>query len=956
MKKNELRRCLFTCTSFLFFFSSSVFSKLPEPYFAGRNDLISPPTPLLSTETYQRGVFFHHIQKSHGLSGLDDTLGSGACVFDVDSDGDMDIYFVSGSGATRYFGKQHWWSNQTEGQLYRNDGEGYFELVANDTGLPSNIWGMGCHSGDLDNDGIEDLLITSRHENWISFGRDDATFETVQLGSTKFWSTAIGLRDINNDGYLDVYIGNYLKFEKNAKTLEINSGFSGNKSSFQSKNFAAQANELYINLGSRKFTDNKALDYGVDNPDGRTLGIKWINQDDDSWVDLLVINDQGSEPQLFLNNNGKSFSRAPFSKQIDSLSGLRSSTLFTTSSGSPTAMSVYSSRMGKPIYLLDMGGNRNLTWQLILDSDKLESTSNWGMASSDFNGDGLNDLYIGAGLLEPDDDAVLMSKGQPDLLLLQGHNGGLHRMLDRSGVNLSTRSVVSSDLDNDGDTDLILTHNNAPAQLKINNSNPKYWVGLDVRDKLNHKNTYMAVKVIQSQKTIWLHPFDDSFLGNQDYRIRTTLKGNDELEAEVFWSDGSMSRYDNLKPGSYYQLEQSNSEEQLNHSSEFSVDPLPIDLAIWQIKSDQVQWRRIINTFRDESIENRKRLLNEGSKYKKQALVLAFSELLLGEGSYSQDIVESLWGLELEISLPLVLKMVEENLDCAIANMIQYWLKEEEAMILGKRTFISPLVKKLPDLNPVVQVCVLYALAESRQYRPVAEIENLLVKSDEINVKKAAIYSLGRLRRSQSIPLIKSFLNNNDLVEEAQNALANFDHHSRLSVKPVKVAVSTSSDDQSKSVFKAFSSCPRVNVEKALSLKPPEMANLFNLCSKISLRYWMVANKAMLVDNINVLLTNKHLSSDNLALLLEVIGDLDVEGLELILLGVFDKAHAVSKRLVILSALLKYRNNEFVQNIATDVLVDSTYPRALRIAAGNILIDVNPALVMNYSESIFNEK
>lgn len=955
MLKNNLQKCFFICTSFLLLISNSVYSKLPEPHFTTSQELTSLAVPRLSAETYQRGIFFHHLQQSHGLNGLDDTLGGGVCVFDLDSDGDMDIYFVSGSGATRYFGKQHWWSNQARGQLYRNDGDGYFELITNDTGLPLNIWGMGCNSGDLDNDGIEDLVITTRHENWISYGNGDATFETIQLGTTNFWSTAVGLRDINGDGYLDIYIGNYINFEKNAKKLEINSGFSGNKSSFKSENFSAQANELYINLGARKFA-NSAVLYGVDNPDGRTLGIKWMHGNKDSWIDLLVMNDRGSEPQLYLNKKGMNFERAPLAKQIDSLNGLRSSTLLSSSNARDKAVSVFGSEIGKPIYLLDMETNNNLTWQVVRGSDKLESFSAWGMASSDYNGDGLVDLYIATGLLEPDDDAILMSKGQPDLILLQDKYGKLHKRLDESGVNLSTRSVSSADFDNDGDVDLILTNNNAPAQLKINYSNPKYWIGFDVRDKLDHKNTYLAIKVIQPEKAIWLHPFDDGFLGNQDYRNIATLNDDDDLIVEVFWNDGSASRYENLRPGHYYQLEQSHSEEQLSYSSEFSVDPLPIDLAIWQIKSDQVQWRRIISTFRGESVENRKKLLHEGYKYKKQALVLAFSELLLGEGSYSQYIVESLWGLELEISLPLVLKMVEENLDCAIANMIRSWLKEEEAMILGKRTFISPLVKKLPNLNPVVQECVLYALAESRQYRPVVEIEKLLVKSGEISVKKAAIYSLGRLRRSQSIPLIKSFLNNSDLVEEAQNALANFDQHSRSSVKPVKAVVSTSSDDQSKSVFKTFSSCPRVNAEKALSLKPPEIANLFNLCSKISLRYWMVVNKAILVDSIEVLLTNRHLSSDNLALLLEVVGDLDVEGLELILLGVFDKAHAISKKLVILSALKNYKNNEFVQNIATDILVNSTYPKALRIAAGNILIDVNPALVMNYSESIFNEK
>jgi len=910
----------------------------------------------LVTETFQRGVFFQHLQQSHGLHGLDDTLGSGACVFDMDNDNDLDLYFVSGSGATRFFGKQHWWSEQPQGQLYRNDGDGFFNLVTHETGLPKDQWGMGCNSADIDKDGFDDLIITSRGKNWIAFGDGQGFFTSMQLGKTENWSTAVSLHDINNDGLLDIYIGNYIKFQKNSKTLEVNTGFNINDGAFLPENFPAQKNELYINKGTRLFID-ETKKFNLANSDGRTLGIQWLNENNDEWQDLLIINDNGSEPQLLISQKGETFTRAPLRLQIDSLNGLRSTTTLTLNDDTSQPINIYSSNLGNPLYLLSKktNGYENLTWDILSGADKLESLSQWGLASSDFNGDGLNDLYVGSGLTKPDNDAHRLSQGQPDSLLLQMKNGKFHKKNKNLDIGLSTRSVISADIDNDGDIDLILTHNNGPAQVKINYSNPEHWVGLDIRDKFGLKNNFREIKIQQGKKSIWLYPISDSFLGNQDYRKLTTLNDNKDLNVTIYWNNGSTSKFHELQTGVFHTLKQHGNSSSISKKTHKAITPIPFDLAIWQIKSGKIDWKRIVKSFSGLDIKKQNILLNEAHKQDNHSLILAFIETALNQNTYLNSSIEILRDQELEISLPLVFNYINDNLTCKTANIFENWFKEEESMLLSKNLFTRPLVMALKYAKPSLQICILHALSESRQLRPVYEIEHLLNNSKHIKVKRAALYSLGKLRRSQSIAIIKSYLDDPLLKNEAKQALNNFSSKNSMQYK-LTTEQKIIPDHHSEKTMDPGMICPRVSIDKALDMNDREIATIFNLCSSVSLKKWLLKNESKVIQNISKLIKNSYLSAPQLNLLLNKVNGKKINGIETLLAGLLKRVNDSSKKKEILQAMYFYRYHNIVQSSSMDILINKNNSKSLRIAAGNILIERKPDLVMMHSGSIFNEK
>jgi len=84
-----------------------------------------------------------HTQSSKHLTALTETLGSGICVFDFNQDGWLDIFFIGGSGHSRYYGKKSWWNSQGGNRLLLNIEGRRFEDVTEQSGLGKRIWGMG---------------------------------------------------------------------------------------------------------------------------------------------------------------------------------------------------------------------------------------------------------------------------------------------------------------------------------------------------------------------------------------------------------------------------------------------------------------------------------------------------------------------------------------------------------------------------------------------------------------------------------------------------------------------------------------------------------------------------------------------------------------------------------------------------------------------------------------------
>ncbi len=143
-----------------------------------------------------------------------ETNGSGLCLIDYNHDGWLDIYFVNGSTFDALDGKEP----TPHAALFRNNHDGTFTDVSAQAGVQNDRWGYGCSVADYDNDGWPDLYVGNYGKNRLYHNNHDGTFTDVAekagvtLGN---WSPGSAWGDYDGDGLLDLYVTGYVHFDRN---------------------------------------------------------------------------------------------------------------------------------------------------------------------------------------------------------------------------------------------------------------------------------------------------------------------------------------------------------------------------------------------------------------------------------------------------------------------------------------------------------------------------------------------------------------------------------------------------------------------------------------------------------------------------------------------------------------------------------------------------------------------
>jgi enediyne biosynthesis protein E4 len=164
-------------------------------------------------------IHFQHVASHTSKKYLIETMGSGVAVFDYDNDGRLDIFAVNGAPLSdptpkgtipHKTGPEHW------NRLFHQRQDGSFEDVTEKAGLQGMGYGMGVAVGDYDNDGYEDLYVTSYGSNKLYHNNGDGTFTDVtpQAGvGGSGWSTSAAWVDLDNDGLLDLVVLRYMQWD-----------------------------------------------------------------------------------------------------------------------------------------------------------------------------------------------------------------------------------------------------------------------------------------------------------------------------------------------------------------------------------------------------------------------------------------------------------------------------------------------------------------------------------------------------------------------------------------------------------------------------------------------------------------------------------------------------------------------------------------------------------------------
>ncbi len=575
---------------------------------------IKPSDLQLRETSLQWNIDLIHHQSARKLESIADTLGGGVCAFDLNNDNWIDLFFVGGSGQTRHYGKKAWWHKESGNRLLLNHQGKYFSDVTKSAGLDHSIWGMGCTTTDLNNDGNTDLIVTGINAIHLFKNTGKMTFDKISNRDSKIasqgWTMSASAADFNQDGLVDLYFSNFVKYQKNIKTFEQASGYQTTiNPAFNPTLYQPLANSLYINQGNFQFS-NISKDAGIDQSLGRSLGAKWVDINHDSWPDLVVMNDQNSENQLYLNQQGKKLARTGADYAPFEAAGPRDilSADFDHDGKSEFFMSRASGQAA--IFLKQTQDSSQKHYKDKAVSNGIFSThtlpfSGWGATKGDFNNDGLIDIYVANGLITPDKDSAHVSQAQPNTLYIN-RGQSLFQRINAKVDNLSplsSRGVITADLDNDGQLEIIVSNNNNPLQIFQNQSAEKHhWIGLDLLTENRSSDVFgSSIEIITDSLTIY-HTVGSrqSYLSQSDRRIHIGLGNllltnaqqkirNDQVSETtpafptikkliIKWKNGKKSVFPNIAPDHYYRINQTTD----------SIKPIHENVESNQLKPEQL--------------------------------------------------------------------------------------------------------------------------------------------------------------------------------------------------------------------------------------------------------------------------------------------------------------------------------------------------------------------------------
>ncbi len=452
--------------------------------------------PVFEDRAAQTGLSFYHCSGASGSFHFPETAGSGAALFDFDGDGDLDVFLLQ-AGRVDPNDKAPLLVSLPEGwkpgnRLFRNEliptGRLHFVDVTAGSGLEDTGVGFGVAAGDVDNDGDLDLYVTSFGKDFLYRNDGNGHFtdmtERSGVGDAQ-WSTSAAFFDYDRDGRLDIFQVNYVNYS--LKNIRRCFGLHGKRDYCGPQVYQGLASRLYRNEGDWRFTDQTQA-AGISSAPGPGLGVTTVDFNGDGWPDVFVAND-GKANHLWINQkNGK------FEEQ-----GLLMGTAYAETGKARAGMGVAAEDFdgnGAPDVIVTNLTNESSTlfsnagpkgfFDLTARLGLMTATgayTGFGVGWFDYDNDGLLDLFManGAVKVEVTNPDSAYPYGQKNLLI---HNEGNGKMIDVSGVSGPalalkeiSRSAVFGDIDNDGDVDILVTNNNGPVRLLLNQiGNRRHWL------------------------------------------------------------------------------------------------------------------------------------------------------------------------------------------------------------------------------------------------------------------------------------------------------------------------------------------------------------------------------------------------------------------------------------------------------------------------------------------------
>jgi hypothetical protein len=530
--------------------------------------------PLFSVEEPQN-VTFQDVASKAGIQPLIisggkkknyvlEVNGSGACWFDYNNDGYVDLYLVNGSTLEQLQHKSRGPGGE-HNHLYRNNGNGTFTDVTESAHADGNGWGFGCAAADYDNDGKTDLLVTTFGPNILYHNNGDGTFTDVSnrsgLAGGNIWHTGAAFADYDGDGLLDVYIAGYLDFNVLHPELKTCEYRGVQVHACGPLGYKGAPDALYHNNGDGTFTDVTVKAKVVDRALYFGFSVIFEDLDGDQRPDIFVAND--SNPNYFYRNRGDgTFEESAMAAGLAYNSDGKEMSSMGIAVGdydNDGRTDLFVTTFANDNYVLFHNDGKGLFSDMSFQSGIGESTVSflgWGTFFLDYDNDGFKDLFAANGHVYPEVDGKLNREvyREPLLLFHNSKNGKFQESDQAAGLRHlpahSARGAAYCDYDNDGDLDIAVSNiDERPQLLRNDGGNGKHWLEMRLIGTASNRDAIGAlVKVRAGEIVQWDRVrTGGSYISGNDLRLHFGLGDHDSADSvEIRWPSGATEKLEKV--------------------------------------------------------------------------------------------------------------------------------------------------------------------------------------------------------------------------------------------------------------------------------------------------------------------------------------------------------------------------------------------------------------------------